>query len=162
MVSTNKVQNFITKSAEDGQNLSAREHLAQIEKSKVNSASVDVTRKELRFRKEEESAFVRSLNSGVLQQRFHIETRGSTYIMCVLDERRQGSCRNVDEQAGVKILLSYSSLLHNVMNYFSLKCDETFSFDSMFSDDLQFELVSLVNKDLVLGRIFTLAQMLST
>lgn len=101
-------------------------------KSEESFAFVDDIRKELRCHREKESPFGRSLNFAALQQTFNIESRGLSYIMYVINERPQDSCRNVNEQVSVVILLSCLCLLDEVINPPSFGCDGTFSFASKF------------------------------
>lgn len=115
-VSTNEVQNFFTKSAENGQNLSARKISAKIVESEESSASVDVIRKDLRSHREKGTPLGRPLESVILQQTFDIETSGSSYIIYVIEELPQNTYRNCSEEIGVVIFLSCSSLLDKIVD----------------------------------------------
>lgn len=98
----------------------------------------------LRFHRERECQFGRSPNYVILQQTVEFETQGSPYVMGVVDEKPQDTCRDVNKQVGVLILLSCSSLPELAVDSPSLECGETTIFVSKFSDNIQFELVFLV------------------
>lgn len=62
---------------------------------------------------------------------------------------------------GVPLLLSCSSLIDRVKYSLSLWCDGTFHFVFQVSNDLQFELMSVVAKNFISKRTYTMARLLT-
>lgn len=85
-------------------------------------------------------------NSVILQQTIKFEARGLPYTMDVIEKSLKNTCRNVNKQVDVIIFFFCSNLQNTVVESFGFENDEACDFDFEFSDDLQFELVSLVSK----------------
>lgn len=101
--------------------------------------------------------------SGLLQNRSTILHYGGTpYITSVIDEREGDKCRPPSEQIGIVVLMCNENLVKRSVTTPHYGVDGTFNMVVRCSENVSYELVSIVSKDPVTGTTFSVVRMLSS
>ena len=80
----------------------------------------------------------------------------------ILDERSTENRRLVREQMGIIIILSHMDLLKKCVDHPHFSCDGTFNMVTNNGDDVNYELVSIITKDPLTGRMYCPMRMIAS